>query len=150
MTETWEREYKGQLHFRLNAGNRQLSLNILPAWKSRTVTWRFVRRVDDRPMRTTEDLPFKILPPSHPASSQPTIEPQRNDDVELSLGGSDALQSCPPYTGRQSAACAYTNLPPSSVCPFAISHAFLQTPLHRFCDRIRRPPMPAGSCLRKH
>ncbi len=49
VTETWERSFSGQLNFRANVGDRMLSLNILPAWKSRVVTWRFEVRTDGQP-----------------------------------------------------------------------------------------------------
>ena len=64
-TDTYERSFQGQLHYRANAGNRQLSIDLLPAWKSHTVEWTFTRRSDGKPLESTSGLPLRELQPVH-------------------------------------------------------------------------------------
>jgi len=63
IVKTWQRDFSGQLNFRLNVGDRQGSVNVLPAFKSCTVTWEFKRRADGKPLREESNLPLEYLTP---------------------------------------------------------------------------------------
>lgn len=62
-TDTYERSFTGQLHYRANVGDRQLSLDLLPAWHSHTVEWTFTRRRDGKPLESESGLPLYELKP---------------------------------------------------------------------------------------
>lgn len=82
-TDTYERSFQGQLHYRANVANRQLSLDLLPAWKSHTVEWTFTRRFDGKPLESTPGLPLQNLPHVHADSNAPPSGPNGMDPAAL-------------------------------------------------------------------
>uniref|UniRef100_A0A0G4GQL7 J domain-containing protein n=1 Tax=Chromera velia CCMP2878 TaxID=1169474 RepID=A0A0G4GQL7_9ALVE len=59
--QTWQREFKGEMKWSSTLGDRQTTVRVLPAWRSREVRWTFERRTDGKALQVVQNLPLQAL-----------------------------------------------------------------------------------------